>query len=195
MDESAPPVGVSMGRKIAPATAKRTSRIKPISGQVHGLRFFCWRRGVSSGSSLSRSSSVQFRSAPRPAAAAAPAPAPATAGNWEVPALTAWVGAVPVVGTGAVIKPVLPSPSNSSMPGTAASAARMSPARIASAASASFSAVAGRSAGSLASIDISSARTGRGSDSGSGGGVSLICAMAMATCDSPVNGRRPARHS
>ena len=30
---------------------------------------------------------------------------------------------------------------------------------------------------------------------GSSGGVSLICAMAMATCDSPVNGRRPASAS
>ena len=44
LDESAPPAGVSMGRKIAPATAKRTSRIKPISGQVHGLASFAAAR-------------------------------------------------------------------------------------------------------------------------------------------------------
>lgn len=29
----------------------------------------------------------------------------------------------------------------------------------------------------------------------SGGGVSLMCAMAIATCDSPVKGLLPTRHS
>jgi hypothetical protein len=56
-------------------------------------------------------------------------------------------------------------------------------------------ALAGRFFGSLASMDIRSARTGLGSDSGRGGGASLTWARAMAICDSPENGRCPVRHS
>jgi hypothetical protein len=66
---------------------------------------------------------------------------------------------------------------------------------MASTAVARAPAVAGRSLGSFASIDISSARTVSGTLSFSGGGGSLTCARAIAICDSPVNGRRPARHS
>jgi hypothetical protein len=42
---------------------------------------------------------------------------------------------------------------------------------------------------------ITKLRTGSAMVAGSGGGVSLICAIAIATCDSPVKGRLPARHS
>jgi hypothetical protein len=38
-------------------------------------------------------------------------------------------------------------------------------------------------------------RTGSATVTGSSGGASLICAIAIATCDSPVNGRRPASAS
>ena len=82
-----------------------------------------------------------------------------------------------------------------SMPGTASVAVLVSPARRASAALASAVAFSGRSAGFLASMDMISWRTGAGMVSGSGGGASLTWARAMAICDSPVNGRRPARHS
>ncbi|CAH0300960.1 hypothetical protein SRABI26_04538 [Arthrobacter sp. Bi26] len=95
--------------------------------------------------------------------------------------------------TGAVMGPV--AASKSSMPGTAACAAEMSPLRMASAASDSLMASAGRFFGSLASMDISRARTGLGSVSGSGGGASLTWASAMAIWDSPENGRWPVRHS
>jgi len=58
-----------------------------------------------------------------------------------------------------------------------------------------YECLAGRSAGVLGSMDMIRARTGAGMDSGSSGGVSLTCASAIAICDSPENGRRPARHS
>ena len=86
-------------------------------------------------------------------------------------------------------------PEKSSIPGTASVAVSGLPARMASAATASESASAGRSAGSLASIDITSERTGTGMFSGNGGGVSLTWARAIAIWDSPVNGRRPANSS
>ena len=107
--------------------------------------------------------------------------------------LTTDVGAVALMSTGAVMGPVVAS--KSSMPGTAAWAAGMSPARMASAASANFRAFAGLLMGSLASMDISRARTGVGRVSGNGGGASLTCAKAMAICDSPEKGRWPVMHS
>ena len=71
----------------------------------------------------------------------------------------------------------------------------ISPFRMASAASESLMALAGRFFGSLASMDIRSARTGFGRVSGRGGGASFTCARAMAIWDSPENGRWPVRHS
>lgn len=79
--------------------------------------------------------------------------------------------------------------------GTATVAAATSPRRSACAARARFAAVAGRSAGFFAMQDITRSRTGSGIDAGSSGGCSLMCAIAIATWDSPVNGRLPARHS
>ena len=81
------------------------------------------------------------------------------------------------------------------MPGTATTAASRSSRRIASTALATAPAVDGRSAGSLASMDMISARGPGGTSLGSGGGGSLTCARAIAICESPVNGRFPARHS
>ncbi len=78
------------------------------------------------------------------------------------------------------------------MAGTAAAAAAMSPRRSALEARATTAADAGRSSGFLAIIAMTRLRTGSGISSDSGGGCSLICAIAMATCDSPVKGRRPA---
>lgn len=81
------------------------------------------------------------------------------------------------------------------MAGTATVAAATSPRRSAWAARARFAAVAGRSAGFFAMHEMTRAETGSGMSPGSGGGCSLMCAIAIATCDSPVNGRRPARAS
>ena len=71
----------------------------------------------------------------------------------------------------------------------------MSPRRRAVAARATADAVAGRSSGFFAIIDMTKLRTGSAIVSGRGGGASLIWAIAIATCDSPVKGRLPARHS
>jgi len=79
--------------------------------------------------------------------------------------------------------------------GTATVAAATSPRRSACAARARFAAVAGRSAGFFAMQDSTRADTGAGMSPGSAGGCSLMCAIAIATCDSPVKGRRPASAS
>ena len=54
---------------------------------------------------------------------------------------------------------------------------------------------AGRSSGFLAIIAMTRFCTGTATVGGRGAGCSLICAIAMATCDSPVKGRLPARLS
>ena len=81
------------------------------------------------------------------------------------------------------------------MPGTAAAAPAMSPRRSIWAARARCCAVAGRFFGFFAMHDRTRLRTGSGIEGGSSGGASLICAIAIATCDSPVNGRFPASAS
>lgn len=62
------------------------------------------------------------------------------------------------------------SDSHGPMPGTMVTAEATSPRRRASTALASLPAFSGRSSGSLASMDMMSARTGSGTESGSGGG-------------------------
>ena len=81
------------------------------------------------------------------------------------------------------------------MAGTIAAAAPTSPRRRACAARANACAEAGRSEGFLAIDAKIRLRTGSATVTGSSGGASLIWAIAIATCDSPVNGRRPARAS
>ncbi len=81
------------------------------------------------------------------------------------------------------------------MAGTAMAAEFRSPRRRAWAARATVAEEDGRSAGFFAIIAMTRFCTGIGTVGGSGGGCSLICAMAIATCDSPVKGRLPARHS
>ena len=81
------------------------------------------------------------------------------------------------------------------MPGTTAAAPAMSPRRSIVAARERCAALVGRSAGFFAMQLMTRLRTGSGTVPASSGGASLMCAIAMATCDSPVNGRRPARHS
>ena len=103
----------------------------------------------------------------------------------------AWVGAPWAAAAAAAAPPVR----NGIMPGTAAAAEAVSCRRRASAASARAVALAGRSCGSLASMDMISARTGSGMVSGRGGGGSLTWASAMAIWDSPEKGRCPTRHS
>ncbi|OUE03258.1 hypothetical protein CMMCAS04_00870 [Clavibacter michiganensis subsp. michiganensis] len=92
----------------------------------------------------------------------------------------------------------VPGSARAAAPATAATAmvaVATSPRRSACAARARCAALCGRSAGFFAMHDITRLRTGSATVTGSSGGSSLICAMAMATCDSPVKGRRPARHS
>src|SRR6218665_1171377 len=79
--------------------------------------------------------------------------------------------------------------------GTASRAACMLPRRSAVAARARCAAVCGRSLGFFAMHAYTRLRTGSDTVTGSSGGVSLICAIAIATCDSPVKGRRPASAS
>ena len=79
--------------------------------------------------------------------------------------------------------------------GTAASAAGTSPFMRARAAVASAAPEAGRFSGCFDSSESTSRRTGSETVSGSGGCWRLTCAMAISTCESPVNGRFPASAS
>ena len=81
------------------------------------------------------------------------------------------------------------------MAGTADAAAARSPRRSAVAARATVAAEPGRSSGFFAIIAATKFCTGCATVAGSGGACSLICAIAMATCDSPVKGRLPASDS
>ena len=79
--------------------------------------------------------------------------------------------------------------------GTAASAPATSPSRSARAARARASPDSGRRSCFLLSRLPTRRRTGSETVSGISGGAVLTCAIAIATCESPVNGRRPASAS
>src|SRR5690606_717610 len=80
-------------------------------------------------------------------------------------------------------------------PGTPAAGPAMWARRSGCAAGARRAADAGRSWGRFAMHEYTRFRTGSDTVTGRSGGASLICAIAIATCDSPVKGRRPARAS
>ena len=84
---------------------------------------------------------------------------------------------------------------SSSTAGTSASASPTRPRVIAIAARASWRADVGRRSGFLARHARIRLRTASGIVSGSGGGGFLMCAIAIATWDSPVKGRFPASAS
>ena len=79
--------------------------------------------------------------------------------------------------------------------GRRARPASSSPRARASAAWDKSAAEAGLFSGFFAMQDMTNARTASGMEAGRAGGASLICAMAMATCDSPLKGRLPASAS
>ena len=158
----------SSANTVPPSTM--TSRaISAMSGQVHRLRFFF------------------FFSSP------SPSPSPSSSvDTWAVVGRMRVVPSSPVVSRRVASSPAMPPVA---IAGTAIAAEFRSPRRRACAARATVAEDDGRSLGFLAIIAMTRFCTGIGTVGGSGGACSLICAIAIATCDSPVNGRLPARHS